>query len=122
MENYVINSQEIGSRIRDLRLKQNKTQNYFADILFISPSYLALIEAGKRIPNIDTLVHISEATDVSLDYLILGEKESSTNHNQRTFERLSKTYQEDEMRRALRLAEYYLKLSRLKEPDSEIVL
>ena len=122
MENYVINSQEIGARIRDLRLKQNKTQSYFADILFISPSYLALIESGKRVPNIDTLVHISEATDVSLDYLILGKKENYATQNQRTFERLSKTYQEDEMRRALRLAEYYLKLSRLKEPDSEIVL
>ena len=122
MENYVINSQEIGARIRDLRLKQNKTQSYFADILFISPSYLALIESGKRVPNIDTLVHISEATDVSLDYLILGKKENYATQNQRTFERLSKTYQEDEMRRALRLAEYYLKLSRLKEPDSEIIL
>ncbi len=50
---------------------RSKTQAYFADILYISPSYLALIEAGKRVPNLDVLVHIAEITDVSIDYLIL---------------------------------------------------
>lgn len=122
MGNYVIDSQAIGARIKKLRLKLNKTQNYFADILYISPSYLALIEAGKRVPNIDTLVHISQVTDVSLDYLILGKEEDSKSRNQRTFDRLSKTYSEKELRLALRLAEYYLKLSKLKDEDTEIVL
>lgn len=122
MGNYVIDSQAIGARIKKLRLKLNKTQNYFADILYISPSYLALIEAGKRVPNIDTLVHISQVTDVSLDYLILGKEEDSKSRNQRTFDRLSKTYSEKELRLALRLAEYYLRLSKLKDEDTEIVL
>ena len=47
MNNYNIDAQARGERIRKLRLKKNKTQAYFADILYISPSYLALIEAGK---------------------------------------------------------------------------
>lgn len=70
MNNYNIDAQALGERIRKLRLKKNKTQAYFADILYISPSYLALIEAGKRVPNLDVLVHIAEITDVSIDYLI----------------------------------------------------
>ena len=65
MNNYNIDAQARGERIRKLRLKKNKTQAYFADILYISPSYLALIEAGKRVPNLDVLVHIAEITDVS---------------------------------------------------------
>lgn len=47
MNNYNIDAQALGERIRKLRLKKNKTQAYFADILYISSSYLALIEAGK---------------------------------------------------------------------------
>lgn len=70
MNSYNIDAQALGERIRKLRLKKNKTQAYFADILYISPSYLALIEAGKRVPNLDVLVHIAEITDVSIDYLI----------------------------------------------------
>lgn len=68
MNSYNIDAQALGERIRKLRLKKNKTQAYFADILYISPSYLALIEAGKRVPNLDVLVHIAEITDVSIDY------------------------------------------------------
>ena len=41
MNNYNIDAQARGERIRKLRLKKNKTQAYFADILYISPSYLA---------------------------------------------------------------------------------
>ena len=73
MNNYNIDAQALGERIRKLRLKKNKTQAYFADILYISPSYLALIEAGKRVPNLDVLVHIAEITDVSIDYLVFGD-------------------------------------------------
>ena len=79
MNNYNIDAQALGERIRKLRLKKNKTQAYFADILYISPSYLALIEAGKRVPNLDVLVHIAEITDVSIDYLIFGDNKSRYN-------------------------------------------
>ena len=50
MNNIILNPKELGERIRKLRFKRNKTQSYFADMLYISPSYLALIESGKRVP------------------------------------------------------------------------
>ena len=119
MDSTLINAKEIGARIRTLRLKRNKTQSYFADIVYITPSYLSLIEEGKRMPNIEVLVQIAKVTDVSLDYLIYGKDEQPTTiHN--TFTRLCSTYSEDEMKRALRLTEYYLKLSKLKNADDEI--
>ena len=109
MNNYNIDAQARGERIRKLRLKKNKTQAYFADILYISPSYLALIEAGKRVPNLDVLVHIAEITDVSIDYLIFGDNKEP-NSLQLTLERLNKSYPQRNVEHALMLAEYYLKL------------
>ena len=91
MNSYNIDAQALGERIRKLRLKKNKTHAYFADILYISPSYLALIEAGKRVPNLDVLVHIAEITDVSIDYLIFGDNKEP-NSLQLTLERLNKSY------------------------------
>lgn len=119
MADFVVNNKEIGARIRALRLKQNKTQAYFADILYITASYLALIEAGKRIPNLDVLVRIAKETDVSLDYLIFGD-DKDLNTEQKTFDRLCVNYSQDEIHQALCLAEYYLKLSSLKEHNEKI--
>ena len=94
MNNYNIDAQALGERIRKLRLKKNKTQAYFADILYISPSYLALIEAGKRVPNLDVLVHIAEITDISIDYLIFGDNKEpnfTTAHIRKTKQIVSQT-------------------------------
>lgn len=122
MDSTLINAKEIGARIRALRLKKNKTQSYFADIIYITPAYLSLIEDGQRMPNIEVIVQIANVTDVSLDYLIYGndknDKNTTTIFN--TFSRLCSTYSEDEIKRALRLTEYYLKLSKLKNPDDNI--
>ena len=121
MEELLVDSKELGERIRTLRTKQNKTQAYFADILYISPSYLALIEAGKRIPNLEVLVQITKVTDVTLDYLVFG-NEQVADSEQKTLNRLRLRYSPDEIRRALRIAEYYLRLSHLKDCDEEIRL
>lgn len=119
MFEFTIDPEKIGARVRALRQKQNKSQNYFADMLYISPSYLALIEAGKRVPGLETLVHLSRLTDVSIDYLIFGE-DKKMDQNRKMFERLANTYSEDEIKRALKVMEYGLKVSRLPNPDDEI--
>lgn len=119
MSDYSIDAVELGKRIRALRVKQNKTQSYFADMLFISPSYLALIESGKRIPNLDVLVQIAKLCDVSIDFLILGE-DKVLDTLQKTFDRLRTTYSDDAIRNALRLAECYLVLSEQKDNDQPI--
>lgn len=119
MKDFILEPKAIGSRIRELRLKNNKNQNYFADMIYISPSYLSLIEDGKRVPNIEILVQIARFTNVTLDYLILGEEEKASNKS-RTFERLCATYSDSDVRQALRIAEFYLRLQHLKDPDEKI--
>lgn len=103
MNNIILNPQELGERIRKLRLKRNKTQSYFADMLYISSSYLALIESGKRVPNLDLLIHIAKFTDVTLDYLVFGD-DPNCDPLQMTFNRLNDSYENRQLERAMKLA------------------
>lgn len=112
MVNYSVNLIEMGERIRLLRLKQNKTQKYFADMLYISPSYLTLLEQGKRTATLDVLVQIAKVCDVSTDYLLFGNSFEQTDVNFKTFQRLSETATPNDLKNALRLAEYYLSLDK----------
>lgn len=108
--NNSVNLVEMGNRIRILRKKQKKTQKYFADMLYISPSYLALIEQGKRTATLDVLAQIAKVCDVSTDYLLFGISYEESENNYRTFQRLSEKYPPCEIKKALRLAECYLSL------------
>lgn len=110
MVNNSVNLVEMGNRIKLLRTKQNKTQKYFADMLYISPSYLALIEQGKRTVTLDVLAQIAKVCDVSTDYLLFGISNEQDENNYRTFKRLSDCYSPHQLKNALRIAEYYLTL------------
>lgn len=110
MVNNSVNLVEMGERIKSLRMKQHKTQKYFSDILYISPSYLALLEQGKRTATIDVLVQIAKVCDVSIDYLLFGESCEQADINFKTFQRLSNSTSPEKLKNALRLAEYYLSL------------
>ena len=110
MVNYSVNLVEMGERIRSLRMRQNKTQKYFADMLYISPSYLTLLEQGKRTATLDVLVQIAKVCDVSTDYLLFGNSFEQTDVNFKTYQRLSETATPNDLKNALRLAECYLSL------------
>ena len=110
MTNYPINLAEVGQRIKLLRIKQRKTQEYFADMLYISPSYLALIENGKRTATIDIFSQIAKLCDVSVDYLLFGEPSQGYNKCHQHLQRLIDEYPLEKVEKALSLAEYYLTL------------
>lgn len=116
MVNNSVNLVEMGNRIRHLRSKQKKTQKYFADMLYISPSYLTLIEQGKRTVTLDVLAQIAKVCDVSTDYLLFGKASIETDSNSRTFHRLADSYSPKQVNRALKLAEFYLSMN---SADSE---
>lgn len=77
-------------------------------MIYISPSYLALIEQGKRTVTIDVLSQISKVCDVSTDYLLFGTSEVQDNNNFKKFQRLSEIYPPQKISNALTLAECYL--------------
>ncbi len=110
MTDFSINPAAIGERVRSLRKKQGKMQAYYADMLYISASYLALIESGKRLPTVDVLAQIARVGGVTIDYLVFGDK-TSLDEEQETFNRLRSSYPKEELDKALKLAEFYLKLN-----------
>lgn len=60
----------IGLRIRQLRENKKFTQLQFAELIDKSSNEVSNIETGKVKPQLETLISISKALDVSLDYLV----------------------------------------------------
>lgn len=58
--------------LKSIRKKKNLNQLKVATDLSISREALSYYENGKRSPNIEMLVILSDYFDVSIDYLIRG--------------------------------------------------
>lgn len=65
--------------LREIRKKKRLSQLKVAMDLCISREALSYYENGKRSPDIDMLVKLSEYFDVSIDYLIKGEEPTPKN-------------------------------------------
>lgn len=61
--------QNLGSRIRKERQNRGITQEQLAEKVDISINFMSLIENGRNM-SVETLVKISEALGVSVDYLL----------------------------------------------------
>ncbi len=65
-------AETFGQRVKKLRRDKGLTQIQLADELYISESYIALIEADKRNPSMDIMIKLADYFRVSSDYLIRG--------------------------------------------------
>ena len=70
------NPVEIGERIRKQRELMGKSRDWLADVSAISHRYMYDLELGLKRGSIDTMCRISEALNLPIDYLLLGEAES----------------------------------------------
>lgn len=61
---------KIGSRVKQARLAKHMTQMQLAEEAGISLSFLSNIENGRQSMNLRVLIAISEALNVSADWLI----------------------------------------------------
>jgi transcriptional regulator with XRE-family HTH domain len=64
-------SRSLGDRVRDLRTKRGLSQGSLARDL-VSPSYVSLIEAGKRLPEREILRAFAERLGTTPEYLETG--------------------------------------------------
>ena len=73
----------LGKNIKTERKKQKLTQEKLSEKASLSSVFLSQIENGKGIPSLETLVNISLALNVSLDYIVLnGRKQSMVLENE----------------------------------------
>lgn len=70
---------KIGDRIRQLRTSKFLTQHELAKKIDVAQSTLAMYERNKRIPSADVLNNLSAVLNVSIDYLIRGDKSEEEN-------------------------------------------
>jgi len=73
--NTMINEEEVGQKIRELRLNAKLTLNELAEKAGISQGYLSKIENSKNAPPVSTLLMIAKALNVGISQ-IFGENES----------------------------------------------
>ena len=59
-----------GERLRQIRKEKGLTQAEVAKLLSIGESTVSFYESGKRQPDYETLVRLSEAFKVSTDFLL----------------------------------------------------
>ena len=62
----------LGKRMRELRAKQSFSQEAFADHCGLHRTAVSLIERGKRIPSLRTLLTISSGFGITLSELLRG--------------------------------------------------
>lgn len=67
-------SNEIGKRIKDLRVKRGWRQDDVAEMLHVSRQAVSNWENGKTIVSVDYLNEYAKTFEVSLDELVYGEK------------------------------------------------
>jgi Predicted transcriptional regulators len=71
-------TQNIGIRIRNLRLSQRRTIQEIADVCGLSKSMVSKIETGAVIPSVATLVKIAKALGTNVSVLMEENEEQST--------------------------------------------
>lgn len=60
----------LAARLKKARVKAGLTQEELADAANISPHHISVLERGLKVPQIDTLLAISNALGVSVDVLL----------------------------------------------------
>lgn len=66
-----MNWSSIGKRIRYYRENKKWTQEYFAEKIGLSLTYIGMIERGEKTPRLETFINIANALDVSADMLLV---------------------------------------------------
>lgn len=67
MKNEVL---QFGKKLREVRLKKNKSQGDIAKILGVHRSYISGLERGKRNPSLLTVHKVAKALGVSVNELL----------------------------------------------------
>ncbi len=77
MENTILNTEEIGKRIREIIYSNGENYVSVAKELNITPQGLSKWGAGRTIPDIQNATNFCKHFNITLDYLMLGEEEKN---------------------------------------------
>lgn len=90
MEN---NFNNIGVRLRKIRIDNNLNQTDFAKIMgYSKPEVVSYFETGKRFPGVEALSRLTDALQVDLHWLITGENYNPQKRLENHLRDVSKQY------------------------------
>ena len=72
-----IDFKKVGDKIRDARTAKKLTQENLAEQTNLSVTHISAIENASSKFSVDALVEISEALNISIDWLLLGDNEEN---------------------------------------------
>ena len=73
----MIDYKKIGKRIQKARYNKELTQERLAEKAGITPVYVSQLERGAKQPSLSVLIHLAEALDISIEWLLTGNPRSS---------------------------------------------
>ena len=74
----------VGKRLKEIRMKRGMSQQKLGDLIGVTKVSICGYENGTRVPTIDNLIKLSDALNVTVDYL-LGREVSITNEETRSY-------------------------------------
>lgn len=106
-----MNFKSVGINIRKYRTEKKISQEKLAEMAYLSPKYIGIIERAEKTPSLTTLVNIANALDVTTDMLLCN---VLNRHNEirssLTFDRINKL-SEKEKERIYAIIEAFLEYS-----------
>lgn len=73
-----INFTRIGKKIKEIRLEKGLTQEYVANIADVNTSHISNIENNRVKISLPTLVHVCNALDTTVDYILADEYDQTS--------------------------------------------
>lgn len=68
------NKKDVGKRIKEIRMKNGKTQEQFGEFFSASKGNVAMWEKGATLPNVERLNKICDFANISMNELLFGKK------------------------------------------------
>ena len=68
-----INFENIARKLKEVRLSKGLTQEYIADMADVNTSHISNIENNRVKISLTTLVHVCNALDVTVDFILADE-------------------------------------------------
>ena len=73
-----INFEKIGKKLRETRISKGLTQEYIAEKAYVITSHISNIEDNRVKISLQTLVHVCNAMDITVDYILADEYKLSS--------------------------------------------
>lgn len=68
-----LNFEQIGEKLKKIRLSKNLTQEYIADMADVNTSHISNIENNRVKISLSTLIHVCNALNVTVDSILADE-------------------------------------------------